>query len=201
MLRAFIVITLLSPFVAVAQTSTSAPLAASTQSRPVDVRSSRVTVYAYRAGIFGGFGDNHEIAAPITEGSLDESARRITLRFDARQMRVLDPKLSPDKRAEVQQRMLGPEVLDVAHFPEIVFESTSVQQQAGGPLLVNGTLRLHGQTHPVVGTATQTAGGYRGTFKLKQRDFGIQPVSIAGGTVKVKDELSIEFEIHPAASR
>jgi len=31
--------------------------------------------------------------------------------------------------------------------------------------------------------------------RLKQRDFGIAPISIAGGTVKVKDEVLIEFEI------
>jgi YceI-like protein len=174
---------------------------ASAQSRPVDVSASRVTVYAYRSGIFGGFGDNHEIAAPIAGGSLDESARQITLRFDARQMRVLDPKLSADKRSEVQQRMLGPEVLDVAHFSEITFESTSIAQQGNGTFAVSGTLHLHGTAHPVAGTATRTADGYRGSFKVKQHDFGIKPVSIAGGTVKVKDELSIEFDIRPAAAR
>jgi hypothetical protein len=30
---------------------------------------------------------------------------------------------------------------------------------------------------------------------LKQRDFGITPVSVAGGTVKVKDQVKIEFDI------
>ncbi len=178
-------------------------LAATTvaQTRPLDIRASRVTVYAYRAGIFGGFGDNHEIAAPILDGSLDESARQITLHFDARQMRVLDPNLSAAKRAEVQQRMLGPEVLDVEHFPDIRFESISIQPQANGVFAVNGTLHLHGQAHALAGTATRTAEGYRGSFRLKQRDFGIKPVSIAGGTVKVKDELTIEFDIRPGAQR
>jgi hypothetical protein len=38
-------------------------------------------------------------------------------------------------------------------------------------------------------------GRYRGTVVLKQRDFGITPISIAGGTVKVKDELKVEFDI------
>jgi hypothetical protein len=33
---------------------------------------------------------------------------------------------------------------------------------------------------------------------LKQRDFGITPVSIAGGTVKVKNELTIDFDIRPS---
>jgi hypothetical protein len=30
---------------------------------------------------------------------------------------------------------------------------------------------------------------------LKQTDFGITPVTVVGGTVKVKDEVKIEFEI------
>jgi len=30
---------------------------------------------------------------------------------------------------------------------------------------------------------------------LKQHDFGITPISIAGGTVKVRDELKVEFDI------
>jgi hypothetical protein len=36
---------------------------------------------------------------------------------------------------------------------------------------------------------------------LKQTDFGIQPVSVAGGTIKVKDELEIEFTIFDADLR
>lgn len=171
------------------------------QPRSLDIRSSRVTVYAYRAGIFGGLGDNHEISAPITEGSLDESARRITLRFDARQMRVLDPKLSAEKRGEVQQRMLGPDVLDVQRFPDITFESNSIREGNHGDLSISGTLNLHGHTHAVMGTAMRTSDGYHGAFRLSQRDFGIKPVSIAGGTVKVKDELSIEFEVRPTAAK
>lgn len=171
------------------------------QPRTADFRASQVTVHVYRAGIFGSFGDDHEIAAPIAEGSLDESARHIALRFDARQLRVLDPRLSADKRAQVQQRMLGPEVLDAERFPEITFESTAVQQEPGGGLTVTGMLHLHGQVHPVSGTATSDAGGYRGIFKVKQTAFGIKPVSVAGGTVKVKDEVSIEFEIRATTTR
>ncbi len=171
------------------------------QTRPVDIQTSRVVVHVYRAGLFGKLGDNHEIAAPIVSGSLDESARHVTVRFDARQLRVLDPQLSADKRSQVQQRMLGPEVLDAQRFPDVTFESTSVRQQAGGTLAVNGTLRLHGQAHTVSGTAASSPDGYHGSFKLRQREFGITPVSLAGGTIKVKDELLIEFELRPAAMK
>lgn len=171
------------------------------QQRPVDVQASRVTIHAFRAGVFGGLGDNHEIAAPISNGTLDESARRITLRFDARQMRVLDPKLSADKRSQVQERMLGPDVLDTKDFPEIRFESTNIRQGHDGTLEVEGDLILHGHTQRVIGTASKTPDGYRGSFKLRQHDFGIKPVSVAGGTIKVKDELTVDFDIRTTSAR
>jgi hypothetical protein len=36
---------------------------------------------------------------------------------------------------------------------------------------------------------------YSGRAEIKQTDFGIKPVTVGGGLVKVKDELEIEFEI------
>src|SRR4029453_18652565 len=47
---------------------------------------------------------------------------------------------------------------------------------------------------------TEKAGHYVGTAQLKQSDFGIKPIRIAGGTVRVKDELRLEFNIQLAPS-
>jgi hypothetical protein len=38
-------------------------------------------------------------------------------------------------------------------------------------------------------------GTYRGEVDIRQRDFGIEPIKVAGGVVKVKDELKVQFEI------
>jgi hypothetical protein len=38
-------------------------------------------------------------------------------------------------------------------------------------------------------------GHYLGSTTFKQREFGITPVRVAGGTVKVKDEVKIEFDV------
>ena len=38
-------------------------------------------------------------------------------------------------------------------------------------------------------------GKYRGEVAIKQRDFGIEPISVAGGAVKVEDELRVQCEI------
>ena len=161
----------------------------------IDTRSSRLVVHVSKAGLFSAFGDNHEVEASISDGFLDESARRVKFVIESQRMKVLDPQLSPDKRQQVQERMLSPEVLDVARFPQIKFESTSVEQAGPGRLVVRGQLWLHGVTRPVTVNVHTESGRYVGNAAFKQQDFGITPVSIAGGTVKVKDELKIEFDI------
>ncbi len=172
------------------------PGSARSEKRAIDVNHSRVTVRVYKAGLFSAFGDDHEISAPIAEGTVDDSSNpSVQLRFEAAKIRVLDPQLAPDKRTEVQRTMEGPKVLDTARYPEISFRSTSIEKAGAGRWTVNGNLTLHGQTHPILAEVSLQAGHYRGSARLKQRDFGITPVSVAGGTVKVKDELKIEFDV------
>jgi polyisoprenoid-binding protein YceI len=169
------------------------------QARAIDTQNSKLIVHVSKSGLFSGFGDNHEVGAPITEGFIDYSTRRVNFEVESRRMKVLDPQLSADKRQQVQERMLGPDVLDVARFPLITFESTSVEQAAPGRLLVRGQVFLHGVTRPVIIHVQTENGHYVGTASFKQREFGIIPISIAGGTVKVKDELKIEFDIRTSA--
>lgn len=167
------------------------------QSHPIDLHRSTVTVQVFRGGVFSFAGDNHTIQAPIASGRVDESGQVVTLEIDAHQMKVLDPKLPAEKRAEVQQRMLGPEVLDTAKYPRIVFQSTSASRH-GEEVLVHGNLDLHGHREPVEVRAVAKNGSYRGFASIRQTRFGIQPVKVAGGTVRVKDEVRIDFTIFPS---
>ena len=165
------------------------------QSRAIDSARSVVTIHVFKSGLFSGFAHNHEIAAPIAEGTVEVSQQKVSLRVDARRMRVLDPEASESTRADIQKTMQGPTVLDSERFPEIAFQSARVEQTGNDHWSVHGNLTLHGQTKPVTVDVALKDGRYRGTATLKQRDFGMSPVSIAGGTVKVKDELKIEFDI------
>lgn len=164
------------------------------QTRPID-SGSKLVVHAFKSGLFSGLADNHEIEAPISEGTIDEPGMRVRFVVDSVRMKVLDPKLSADKRQEIQDRMQGAEVLDSAHFPKISFESTKAERTDQGTLRVEGRLSLHGVTRPITVNVRTENGRYLGTCSLSQREFGINPISIAGGTVKVKDELKIEFDI------
>jgi hypothetical protein len=46
------------------------------------------------------------------------------------------------------------------------------------------------------GLDTREGGAYVGTVRIKQTDFGIQPIKVGGGVVKVKDELEIAFRVY-----
>ena len=165
------------------------------QARPLDTARSSITIRVGRTGVFSFAGDNHLVRAPLASGSVNEAGKHIEFKVQSKSLRVEDPGTAADKKAQIQERMLGPDVLDSEHFPVIQFRSTSV---SGAPadLRVAGDLTLRGQTRPVEAKIQEIAKGHwRGAASLKQSAFGIKPISIAGGTVKVKDEMKLEFEI------
>ena len=172
-----------------------ASAADSAVSRTVDTEKSVMTVRVFKSGLFSGFAHDHEISAPIEEGSFDPANPSVQLRVDARKLQVVDKEVSDKDRAEIQRTMLGLKVLDSERFPEIRFRSTRVDHITDGKWLVHGELNLHGQTRPVSVDVTEQSGHYRGIAELKQKDFGINPISLGGGTVKVKNELRVEFDI------
>src|SRR5258708_4026981 len=91
------------------------------QTQPIDPEHSVITVRVFKSGLFSAFADNHEIRAPITSGLVDDAERRVEIVVDSRKLVVLDPNLAREKRQQVQERMLGPDVLDSNQFHEIRF--------------------------------------------------------------------------------
>jgi polyisoprenoid-binding protein YceI len=104
----------------------------------------------------------------------------------------------------------GPQMLDTAKFPKIVFRSEKVRMTGAKSMEITGTLDLHGVTRPVVLIGTFN-GGYAGMPKmdpharvgfsahgsLKRSDFGITyGVPAPGTTMGVGDliDFSIEAE-------
>ena len=172
--------------------------AAAQQPVAIDAERSTLKVHAYKSGLFSGFAHDHVVQGKIAKGSLRlGNAPAAELEIAAKDLKVLDSELASDKRAEVQQRMLGPDVLDAERFPSIRFRSSSIEAAGAGRWQVRGELSLHGQTQPIAFDVTKSGEGYVGRAMVKQRAFGIKPVSVAGGTVKVKDEVAVEFAIIP----
>jgi polyisoprenoid-binding protein YceI len=168
---------------------------AEAEQRPIDTARSVLTVRVDKAGAFSAFGHNHQIEAPVASGGVDPEAKTVELRVKAAALKVKDPKVSDKDRAEIEKTMLGPEVLDTNQHPEIEFRSTTAERLANGTWRVTGNLTLHGQTRPVVVDVKEQDGHYMGTAHFRQSEFGMTPVKIAAGMVRVKDEVGIEFDI------
>lgn len=172
------------------------PTLGNSQAGKIDGAGSTITVRVYKSGFFSGFAHDHEIQAPIESGEVKEAdSPSVELRVAALKLRVLDPEASVKTRAQIQETMEGDKVLDVGRFPEIRFQSTAVEAKGSDHWIVRGTLGLHGKERPVAVDVTLKGEHYRGSATLKQTEFGITPVTVGGGTVKVKDEVKIEFDI------
>ena len=172
--------------------------AGSAEQRAIDTGKSVMTVRVYKAGFLSALGHDHQIAVPIAGGAVDTSARHVELHANAAAMKVQDQKVSGTDGAEIERTMLGPEVLDSGRFPEIVFRSTGAEAAGAGSWRVQGNLTLHGQTRPVGVEVRETGGHYVGSARFKQSEFDIKPVKVAGGSIRVKDEVQIEFDIQLA---
>jgi polyisoprenoid-binding protein YceI len=172
------------------------PAYGGSESRHIDRAHSTMTVHVYKTGILSTLAHNHEIEAPIEWGAVkDSESLSVELRVDSSKLRVLDTEVSGGTRAKIQATMQSAEVLDVVHFPEIHFQSTGVEPSGTNHWVIYGNLDLHGQTHPISFEVTLKDGLYTGTAVLNQSGFGITPVRVAGGTVKVKDEIKVAFSI------
>jgi len=172
----------------------------------IDKSSSSFTVRAFATGMLSSFGHNPTLAIRNFEGELEFSPDAIgasSLKIQARadSLEVMDDIKSKDRQE--MESMMNKSVLETDKYPEISFVSTSVSASTLGEnryqANLNGNLTLHGMTRPVTIPTQVTLMGDMlragGQFSLLQTNFGITLVSVAGGTLKLKDELKLAFDI------
>ncbi len=169
---------------------------------------SRFQVEVSKAGLLAVLAHDHVIGIRGYSGRVVLSPRGIAdsgmeLRIDTRSLVVLDEKPSAADRAKIT-RSMHEEVLESARYPEAIFRSTGVAGMTEGRdgeirFQLTGDLTLHGVTRAIVLPVTlrRLPGELRATgrYVLKQTDFGIRPYSTAGGAIKVKNEVVIDFQI------
>jgi polyisoprenoid-binding protein YceI len=173
----------------------------------VDAQRSLVTIAVDRSGVFGFAGHRHEISAPALSGEVtvdpgDLLRASCTLVIEAAQLKVTGRGEPPQDVPKVQANMIGPKVLDVARFPVITFRAVSVTGLVSGAgpwdLVVSGDLDLHGVTRrlslPLRVEMDRDSLAATGTTVLRQSDYGIKPLSVAG-VVKVRNEVTVACRI------
>jgi polyisoprenoid-binding protein YceI len=182
--------------------------AAETDRFKVDASRSHLRLELERTGLMKFMGHVHHIEVPIAEGQLevpegDPARSSLRLRMESAKIHVIPGSEPVNDIPAVEERMRGPEVLEVGKFPEVVFASTSVKKQSESGsvfrLVVSGTLTLKGRSFPVeIPLEAQRADGgidAKGELFLNLRDIGVEPPSVAG-VVKVANRFRLEFEIH-----
>lgn len=172
----------------------------------LDKRASRFTVRAFASGMLSALGHNPTLAirdftgqASFDPNAPEQGSLRLEIRADS--LEVTDDIKSKDRK-EMESTM-NEKVLEVVKYPTITFDSkaTSAKPLGGGRFQVNlsGTLSLHGSTGvvPVETQVTLMGDMLRasGEFSILQSNYGIPLVSVAGGTLKLKDEVKFTFDI------
>jgi len=106
------------------------------------------------------------------------------------------------------EKVLGPDVLDVASYPTIDFSSRALTERSPGRYALEGELTIHGVTRPVTldlglrGVIADTWGktrlGLTATAEIQRSDFGVLKfghVPLAAGGFMVPDTVRITLDI------
>lgn len=172
----------------------------------VDTRASQFTVQAFASGLVAVVAHSPKIAirdwtgeVQMASGKLENAVLKV--RIQAASLEVLDELRDADRR-EIH-RVMNHDVLEMAQFPEVVYDSSEIKSEKVRDDLykikVRGRLALHGITNEhsfsaQVSMAQDSVRAY-GEFSLKQSDYDIRIASIAGGTLKLQNELKFSFYI------
>jgi polyisoprenoid-binding protein YceI len=172
----------------------------------IDGKKSKFTVRAFAAGLLSAFAHNPTIAIPDFEGEIalnPEAVEQSSLRLVIHAASLNDTDdISEKDRSEIN-RAMHQDVLDTDSFPDIVYECSSVAANKTSEgqywVTLNGELTLRGitQNQPISARVSLNGDMLRaaGDFSLRQSDYEIKPVSAAAGTIKLKDELKLSFDI------
>lgn len=185
----------------------SSPVATGVEHYRVDAAASKFTIQAFAEGLLSAFGHDPVFGikdfqgeAEFVPGTFENGSLKLTINANSLAL-VNDIK---DKDREEIERTMRDVVLETGNYPEIVFQSNNVSLSRLGPdryrARVIGDLTLHGVTQKNIwlnGEVNVTADGLRakGDFTLKQTDYKIKLVSVAGGTLKIKNEVKGTFDL------
>jgi hypothetical protein len=177
---------------------------------------SQVRILVYRAGRLARLGHNHVVAAGGMEGYVlmarDFERSRFDLRLPLEGLRLDEPgmradageafstELSEADIAATRRNMLGPDLLDAATHPSLL---VSGRVAGGAPDAPRLRIRVHvgGRwvelDEPVAVTLKRRNGTLvaSGRFTVRQTALGLEPFSVMGGALQVRDAIDVEFRL------
>lgn len=131
------------------------------------------------------------------------AASSAALTIDSRSIEIIEAvggvkSLSDKDRRDIDKN-INEKVLETGKFPELKFESTSVNG-SGTNFNVAGNMTIRGTTRPVNVALAVNGSQVTATTAISQRDFGIKPYSAMMGAIKLRDDVNFELTLDlPAA--
>ena len=172
----------------------------------LDPLQGRFTAQAFATGMLSFLGHSPTFAVRDYAGTVAFDDERVaTLRLDltvvAETLAVADD-VKPSDRREIEDRMRA-DVLETGPFPDIVYRAAATASERTGEgrfrIDLDGTLTLHGADRPHRAAAELLLFGdglrLRGESTLRMSEFGIRPVTAVGGTIRLKDEVRLAFDL------
>ena len=172
----------------------------------IDAKASLFTIQAFASGIVAVVAHSPKFAVRNFSGSisfstesLEESSLDLSLTLHS--LEIMD-EVRANERREIE-RIMFDEVLETSRYPTVEFKSSRVTATKLSPntyrMKVFGDLNMHGiirgttlESQVMVGEETLKA---QGNFSIMQSDFGLKIATVAGGTLKLKDELKCAYFI------
>lgn len=167
-----------------------------------DARTADCRVFTYKEGLLSAVAHDLELSVGAFDVELAEDRSRITARFDARSIAVVEPivdgRRAPgvlsDRDKEKIRANIASDVLPVKKHPEIRFESTELAEEGDG-WRVRGRLTLAGVTRELSFAARREGDHAVADVMLHQPDYGIKPYSAMLGTLKIKPDIRVIVRI------
>ena len=171
-----------------------------------DNKTSRFTVQAFATGLLSFAAHSPTFLVADVRGGIDldgdelnQMKLELTVKSDS--LEIIDRVRAAD-RTDIEGRMRR-EVLETSSYPEIVFRSGEVSltpiARGRHHIRMIGPLSLHGVKHrfQVEGELVvyDDALRIRGENPLAMSDYGIKPVTALGGTIRLKDELMLSYDL------
>jgi polyisoprenoid-binding protein YceI len=172
----------------------------------IDAAASLFTVQAFAAGMVAVVAHSPKFAIrdmvggiEFVPGSLQDAFVELSVNLGS--LEIMD-EVRMNERLEIE-RVMFDEVSEKMQYPKAQYRSSNVSALKTAEnmyrVTVKGDLALHGITRGVgleaqvvVGEETLRA---QGSLAINQSDFELKIASVAGGTLKIKDELKFAYFI------
>ncbi|MGB7596870.1 MAG: YceI family protein, partial [Gallionella sp.] len=179
----------------------------------IDAQASEIRLLVYRDGPMARVGHNHvmvgraqgEIRAADTAAASGFSIEIPvdSLQVDAPALRAEEGEdfaasVSDQARKGTRDNMLGPDVLDAAHYPLIRIESVALRGPRWNPD-VDARITVRGRTSdlkfPAAVFEQRDSFTVIAAFRVLQTALGMQPYSVLGGALSVRDAIEVRIRL------